>query len=158
MVRVRVPPPALRPEEVAVQHLWPLLDAWTGHDAAVLSDALEGDGYAQVALWDLIEERGDTVHPFQAGRAYLLETMTLYYVGLVVEATPCWLKLEKASWVHWTGRKGTLMASKSFAKAHFRGGGSTPRTEYVGSMVLAVGAVNAAFEWPEKELPAESIQ
>src|SRR5262249_31261950 len=52
--------------------------------------------------------------PFKIGKAYFICTVTLYYVGRVAEKGLGWLRMEEASWVHWTGRLSTLLKRQSF--------------------------------------------
>lgn len=124
--------------------------------AALLTEAVTDDLSARAVL-DLIEEEGLTVHPFKVGEAYLIQTVTLYFVGRVVEVSPCWVRLDRASWVHWTGRLGTLMAKKTFAKKAFPDDEAKPRTEYVGDWLLSLAAVVGAGPLPVSALPTESI-
>lgn len=97
------------------------------------------------------------LHPFEVGKAYLIEQQTLYYVGRVVEIGPCWVRLEHASWVHRTGRKSTLFKRKSFSHEGWPSGELKPRTEYVGDHFLFTTSTSAATPWLG-ELPEESIQ
>ncbi len=121
-------------------------------------DALAGDPLAVSAAFDLAEERGIPVNPFEVGKAYYIETITLYYVGEVVEKGPTHVRLKTASWVHWTGRKSVLFKHKRFDKKLFDDSEAKPRTEYVGTFTVALAGINGWEEWPVENLPTESIQ
>lgn len=123
----------------------------------MLHAANQGDPLAVMAVLDLAEERSLHLIPFEVGKAYYIETLTLYYVGEVVAVYPTWIQMRKASWVHWTGRKSILMRHKSFSKKHFSGS-RTPRTEYVGDWRVPLAGINGWTEWPVDSLPMESIQ
>ena len=140
-----------------MNHLIPLAELYPQH-AALLRDAAAGDDVAARAVMDLIEEEGIDVVPFEVGKAYLIQTVTLYYVGRVVEASPCWLRLDRCSWVHRTGRVSTLHKRKSFVHAGWPTGELRPRTEYVGDKILSLGCVIGAEPWPVAALPEVTIQ
>lgn len=140
-----------------IAHLMPLAALLPECERQLFSDAACGDPVATMAALDLVEERSLYVNPFEVGKAYYIETLTLYYVGEVVESHPTWLRMKNASWVHWTGRKSVFMKHKSFDKKLYVGC-RTPRAEYVDEVCMAVGGVNVWAEWPIKNLPKESIQ
>ena len=140
-----------------MNHLIPLAELYPQH-AAMLRDAAAGDDVAARAALDLIEEEGLDVNPFEVGKAYLIETGTLYYVGRVVEASPCWLRLDRCSWVHRTGRVSTLHARKSFSHKGWPADELRPRTEYIGDKILSLNAVVGAEPWPVEALPEGPIQ
>lgn len=124
-------------------------------DARSLAGAvLAWEEGALYALHDWCEENREMGTPFKVEDVLLIKTVTLYYVGRVAEVGPGWLRLEGASWVHWTGRLGSLLASGDLAREH---GGRQPRTEYVGEVTLFCQAFVAAYPWrgtlPERSLP-----
>ena len=139
-----------------IDHLLPLAEY---HETVrhLLPDILGGCELAKQALLDFVQEEGIEVNPFKVGECYYVETLTLYYIGKCVEVSPCWIKFEKASWVHWTGRKGTLMKHKSFNKKHFKQGERSPRTEYIGEWTESIAAITGFTSWSEEELPQESL-
>lgn len=92
--------------------------------------------------------------PFEVGKSYLFCQVTLYYVGRVVEMGLGWVKLQDASWVHWTGRLSTLLKVQSFTNAQMKS--RTPRVEPCGEVVLATSALVSAYPW-RGELPKEPI-
>ena len=92
--------------------------------------------------------------PFKVGEQYLICTVTLYYVGRVVEIGPGWIRLEQASWIHWTGRLGELLQGKSFSKLR----GRRARTEPCGEVGLATSILVSWYPWKDGELPKEAIQ
>lgn len=106
-----------------------------------------GEPEAACALADYCEEYLVKLHPFEVGECWLFEQQTLYYVGRVVEVGPCWVRLEKASWVHRTGRKSTLFAVRSFLHAGWPAGENRPRTEYVGDYVVFTTSTSGAAPW-----------
>lgn len=122
-----------------------------GHAALA---ALAGDVLGRLALTDWLEEKDQMRIPFEAGRSYLICTVTLYYVGRVVESDLGWLKLADASWVHWTGRLSTLLARQSFT--HRDLSSRKPRVEPCGDVILSLGGVIAAYPWAG-ELPKEPV-
>lgn len=124
---------------------------------ALIASWLAGDDLAGPALADYCEEHGVTLHPFKVGKSYFFEQQTLYYVGRVVEVGPCWVLLEQASWVHWTGRKSTLFRRRSFAHQGWPAGERMPRTEYLGEWIIFTTSTSGAAPWLG-ELPTESIQ
>ncbi len=134
------------------------LQAYGGRLAGVAQAALEGDVDAEEALTDLMEEEDMLRTPFEVGKQYLIQTVTLYYVGRVVEVGFGWIRLERASWIHWTGRLSTLVARKNFSPKGWPAGQQTPRTEYVGEVVLwpgnhAVASIPWTGELPESSIP-----
>jgi len=120
--------------------------------------ALAGDPIARMALHDEAEERGDPTTPYVVGQCYLVQLTTLYYVGRVAAQGLGWLKLADASWVHWTGRLGTLLV-RGFAEEGWPQGHRRPRTERCPRpVILHVGTQGAAaHEWPHP-LPQGSIE
>lgn len=124
--------------------------------AQLLGEWLSGDHEAAIPLADYCEEFGVNLHPFEVGKAYFFEQQTLYYVGRVVEIGPCWVRLEQASWVHWTGRKSVLFAHKSFSHKNWPAGARKPRTEYLGNWIIFTTSTSAAALWTG-ELPTESV-
>lgn len=115
--------------------------------------ALAGDERAESVLFDLIEEV--YVNPFEVGKSYLICTVTLYYIGRVVESNLGWLKLEEASWVHWTGRLSVLLGEKTFKTQKFRD--RKPRTEFCGEVIVPCSSIVSAYPWDSK-LPGESVE
>jgi hypothetical protein len=135
-----------------------LLDLWSpghpGHGAACA--VLAGDSEAAYLLQDLVEEEGLLMNPFVEGKAYLICTVTLYYVGRVKQVGLGWLVLEKASWIHWTGRLSVLLAEHDFKSSRL----STrkPRVEYCGEVILSTSAIVSSYPWPVEGLPTGSIE
>ena len=80
--------------------------------------------------------------PFGIGSAYLIRTVTYHAVGRVVKRTGDFLELESASWVADSGKFSTAIAC-----------GSLKEVEYVGQMIVALGAICDAFPWDHR-LPA----
>lgn len=125
-------------------------------EAADLSDvirgvalaAIAGDDGAEAALYDWCEE--NHMNPFQVGESYLICTVTLYYIGRVTEAGLGWIRLEDASWVHWTGRLSVLLNDKNFRSPRLAG--RRPRTEFCGQVILATSAIVSAYPWQGKLL------
>lgn len=122
-----------------------------------LPEAIAGDYTSIRAILDFVEEEEIEVHPFKVGECYYIETQTLYYIGKCVEVSPCWIHFEKASWIHWTGKKSSLMKERSFDKKHFKQGETVPRTEYIGEWNEAIWAITGYCTWPENELPERSL-
>lgn len=91
--------------------------------------------------------------PFECGKSYLFCTITLYYIGRVTEMGLGWVRLEDASWVHWTGRLSVLMKRQSFTHADLA---RRPRVEPCGQVVLATSALVSAYPW-KGELPKEAL-
>lgn len=116
--------------------------------------ALSGDPVAAFAVADWIEEQGESMyHPFETDKMYLIETVTLYYVGRVVKQNAAWLWLgEDTSWVHWTGRLSTLIREQSFTSP--RHGTRLPRIEPCGPKFVSVASIVSASPWTG-ELPKE---
>lgn len=140
-----------------MRHLWPLLQSNRDINlTGMILCASLADPDAICDTCGFIEEENCVIHPFEVGRAYLFETVTLYYVGIVTQVDPCWVHLEKASWVHRTGRKSTLFRLKDFA-AQFPPGEFQPRTEYVGKAYVAAGAIVAVLPFLG-DVPEKSIQ
>ncbi len=105
--------------------------------------SLEGDTDAQVILYDLLEEEGALKSPFVVGQSYLINLVTLYYVGRVTEIGFGYLVLENASWVHWTGRLSELLKKQDFRKVTSR----KPRTEYCGQVIIMTNSGVSAYPW-----------
>lgn len=120
-----------------------------------LAGAAAGDPVAAMAAADLCQDAGHLLCPLRVGEAYLVCTVTLYYVGRVVEVGPTWVRLRQASWVHWTGRLSTLLRQRKFSDGH---GTRHPRVEPVGEVILWVGTAGvSAYPWTGGELPEEPI-
>jgi hypothetical protein len=117
--------------------------------------ALAGDVLGRLAAADWLEENCPVKIPFEVGKSYLICTVTLYYVGRVVEADLGWVTLADASWVHWTGRLSTLLARQSFT--HRDLSSRKPRVEPCGEVILSLGGVIAAYPWTGG-LPKEPVQ
>lgn len=117
------------------------------------SAALAGED-CLYALHDALLEAGEDMSlPFEVGKKYLICTLTLYYVGRVSEVNFGFLRLEQASWVHWTGRLSVLCKGKNFSKMRDR----RARVEPCGEVVIAVSSIVSAYpgDW---ELPTEAVQ
>ncbi len=93
--------------------------------------------------------------PFAVGQEWLLQTLTLYWVGRVKDLGIGWVLLEESSWVHWTGRLGVLAKNRKFTGAAF--GSRKPRTEYVGDVLVSTDAIVSAIPGPWG-LPGESVE
>ena len=83
--------------------------------------------------------------PFEVGQSWFLCTVTLYYVGRVAELGLGWLRLEEASWVHWTGRLSTLLSVQQWTHRDFQG--RSPRVEPCGEVVLSTQSLVSAYPW-----------
>lgn len=118
-------------------------------------NALAGDASAEYVLLDWMEENDMLVNPFEVGKSYLICTVTLYYVGEVIESGFGWVKLQKASWVHWTGRLSVLLAGKKFKNAKFSG--RTPRAEYCGEVGISTSSITSYYPW-NGELPEGNVE
>lgn len=117
--------------------------------------ALGGDEFSEEVLCDFIEEEGIMVNPFEVGKSYLICTVTLYYVGRVTESSLGWIKLDDASWVHWTGRLSVLLSDQLFKNSRF--GTRKPRTEYCGEVLIPTTSIVSVYPWNAK-LPGESVE
>jgi hypothetical protein len=119
--------------------------------------AKQGDPLAHAAMGDAWQDAPDgSLSPYVIGQCYLIETISLYYLGRVVAQGPGWVILDEASWVHRTGRKSTA-ARQGYAKRV--AGELSPRTEYVGDGVIVhVGSQGAAAIPWRHPLPKESLQ
>ena len=132
--------------------LYGLLADWRA--AGPAAAALDGCPTASMACADYLEEQERHVVPFAVGERHLIQTETLYWVGEIVEVCGGFLVLERASWVHWTGRLSTLVRNLSFANRKWTG--NRPRTEYVGRVIVSLSKVVSSVPggW---DLPDESI-
>lgn len=120
------------------------------------ASAVRGDMLGVMAVLDFLEEKGVVVKcPFEVGKSYLICTVTLYYVGRIVEADLGWVRLEDASWVHWTGRLSTLLERQSFT--HQDLAQRKPRVEPCGEVILSLASVISAYPWTGS-LPTEPVQ
>ena len=90
--------------------------------------------------------------PGDVGERFLICTVTLYYVGEIVEKGLGYVSLKNSSWVHWTGRLSDLCRLKDFSKVR----GRTPRTEFCGSVILATQSIVSWYpgDWL---LPTEAM-
>ncbi len=122
--------------------------------------AKQGDPLARLAQADAWCDAADgSLSPYVTGQSYLIETISLYYVGRVVRQGPGWVILDGASWVHWTGRKSVLIKYGADPSRFPAGSRRRPRTEYVGDGVIVhVGSQGAAAIPWRHPLPAESIE
>ena len=118
--------------------------------------ALLGDAAAAMGVEDYARENWEAdMVPFETGEEVLICTQTLYYVGRVVEVRGVFVRLEHASWVHWTGRLSTLLRSRKFTG--FPPDQQSPRTEYVGEVWVSLAGYVSHYPgpWtlPEKSTP-----
>ncbi len=118
------------------------------------SQAARGDWLAAMAVVDWLQEQGvDVKSPFEVGKCYLICTVTLYYVGRVVESDLGWVRLEEASWVYRTGRLSIVLAKQDFTARELEG---RVRVEPCGEAVVSLSAVVSAYPWTGK-LPRVAI-
>lgn len=123
-------------------HLFALGATWEALGVGVA--ALLGGDAARCAAVDYFEEHGEAwMNPFQVGETYLIQTVTLYYVGRVRRNVGAFVELEDASWVHWTGRLSRLVEFGRFDHAGWPDGEARPRTEYVGVVGVNLAAIVA---------------
>lgn len=117
------------------------------------------DTQAEAVLCDYLEENDLMNSPFEVGKSYIICQNTLYYVGRVVEIGFGWVKLVDASWVHWTGKLGTLLRRQSFDHKDWPSGHRKPRTERCGeSGEVTIWTANTSSNYPwYGGLPKESI-
>ncbi len=122
--------------------------------------AKQGDPLGHLAMADVWRDAEDgAMSPYVTGQCYLIETISLYYVGRVVRQGPGWVIIDSASWVHWTGRKSVLIRcgadpSKFPAESRRR-----PRTEFVGDGVIVHAGSQGAAAIPWRHpLPGDSLQ
>lgn len=122
----------------------------------VYADWLEEGGRTAEAEYFRSHLNGDRsemlMFPLEKGDRALVMTVTLYYVGEIVDKGVGWIRMKDASWVHWTGRISSLCATKDFHRVE----GRAPRTEIVKDVIISNGSIVCALpgDW---ELPSESI-
>ena len=84
-------------------------------------------------------------HPYELGQAYLIRTVTHYYLGRLITVDTHELVLEDASWVADTGRFGECLAS-----------GTLKELEKIpGNLIVGRGAIVDAIQWTH-DLPSET--
>lgn len=122
--------------------------------------AKQGDPLAHAALADVWQDAPDgALSPYVTGQCYLIETISLYYLGRVMRQGPGWVILDSASWVHWTGRKSVLIQHGANSSRFPSESRRRPRLEYVGDGVIVhTGSQGAAAIPWRHPLPKESIQ
>lgn len=122
--------------------------------------ARQGDPLASAALADAWRDGEDgSLSPYVTGQAYLIETISLYYVGRVVRQGPGWVILDRASWVHWTGRKSVLIRCGFDLRQFPNETRRRPRTEYVGDGVIVHHGAQGVAGIPWRHaLPEHSIE
>lgn len=76
--------------------------------------------------------------PFVVGKAYLIRTVTMTWIGKVVSDDGRYIALEEAAWVADTGR---------FHEAVAQGASALNEVEPVGRAFVSHGAVVDAVEW-----------
>ena len=130
------------------------------HYEMARQSAKQGDPLAHAAVRDAWEDAADgSLSPYVTGQCYLIETISLYYVGRVVRQGPGWVILDAASWVHWTGRKSVLVKFGTDASKFPTESRRRPRTEYVGDGVIVHAGSQGAAAIPWRHpLPEESLQ
>lgn len=84
---------------------------------------------------------------FEVGKAYLIRTVTMYYVGRVTKVGDTHIVLSDASWVADTGRYSTALAKGPDALVEVE--------KYPDDVIVFAGALVDAAEWPHA-LPTES--
>lgn len=77
-------------------------------------------------------------HPWKVGTAYLIRTVTNFWVGRLTQVTACSLVLVEASWVADTGRFHQAVASGSLSEVE-----PVPR-----DVIVSRGSIVDATEWP----------
>lgn len=122
--------------------------------------ARQGDPLGHAAMADVWRDAEDgAMSPYVTGQAYLFETISLYYVGVIVRQGPGWVIINDASWVHWTGRKSVLIKYGADASKFPSESRRKPRAEYVGDgVVIHAGSQGAAAIPWRHPLPKESVQ
>lgn len=121
----------------------------------VAMSAIARDPLAMAAVMDWIEEQGDNMKPpFEVGKCYLIETVTLYYVGRCVSADLAWVELSDAPMTHRTGRLSVLIRHQSFTHPELEG---RQRVEPCGTKIVSLNAVVSFSQWtgdlPKKAIP-----
>lgn len=141
------------PEMLLPHHLLSYRHGEQAYGAAMC--ALDGDVAAQCLLADHLYEFGEpAMKSFAPGKKVLIKTVTMYYVGEVVEEDGAAILLTNCSWVHWTGQLSRLMRTLDFEDFPDREGRA--RTEYVGEAgVLKSGMIS--FFVREWKLPTTSL-
>ena len=87
---------------------------------------------------------GNKSHSFEAGKSYLIRTVTMHYTGRVVNVTDTDVLLEDAAWIADTGRFANSLS-----------GGTLNEVEpYPGRVAVSRGAIVDFSEWNHK-LPRE---
>jgi hypothetical protein len=87
--------------------------------------------------------RKGPTRPYDVGTAYLIRTVTHYWIGRLVGLFPGELVLEHASWVAFTGRWGELFTAGTWS--------SQAEIEVMPAdarVVVARGAIVDASPWP----------
>lgn len=125
---------------------------------AIAADDLEEQGQNDESEF-LRQEVNVLKFPGKVGESWLICTVTLYYVGRIAENGLGFVRLEDASWVHWTGRLSTLLSVQKFRDKDF--GTRTPRVEPCGKngqqiAIIATNSIVSAYPW-SGELPKEPV-
>lgn len=78
---------------------------------------------------------------FEVGKAYLVETVTKYWLGKLVRVTPGELVLEKAGWVADTGRYNVTLR-EGLKRRNYEEYEPVP-----GQVIIGRGSIVNAVEW-----------
>ena len=125
--------------------------------APLALDIVRQDYLAIRSALDYCEEQQIMI-PFKIGNGIYIETLTLYYCGVIKEVGPLHIRLNTASWILRTGRKSTLFRIKTFNPSRFTNDEKKPKTEYIGKCNIPLSAINMWEDWPVEGLPTHSIE
>lgn len=88
---------------------------------------------------------------YEVGKAYLVETVTKYWLGKIVRVTPTELVLETAGWVADTGRYNVTL------REGLRRRGYEEYEPVPGQVIIGRGSIVNVVEW-QHEIPKEVVQ
>jgi len=126
---------------------WRRLQGQGGNVAKVASALIRGDKSAKVPLPDCLEEEGLTVSTkLEVGKSYYVETLSKYYVGVLVEENLSYLVFDEWAWIPDTGRFHETMSRGTVAEAE-----PAPKGTY---LRLFVDVIMNIVDWKHK-LPRE---
>lgn len=85
-------------------------------------------------------------HPYQVGKAYLVRSVTLYYIGILKAVYPHELAFSSASWVADTGRYHDALKTGKLNEVE----------PILGDLIVGRGSIIDMVEWAHKP-PMEQV-
>ena len=131
----------------------------------IAADDLEEQGLSVEAATLRQELPAMLGFPGLVGEVWLINTVTRYFIGRIIEKGAGYIVLDHAAWVHWTGRLSILLDVLRAKKPNWqdaRFGTRRPRVEPSPAGLRKVVALHAVVDadgpFPEAALPGGPVE